>query len=95
MAVRDRVLPTAAKIEWLRVARISSNFCVRPTAGAMIFTDKPVWFVSEARYMRLMRNCMKTFNEETFEKEVTTAIEICKRGGQKPTHTGGTIEVTH
>lgn len=84
-----------AKIEWLRVAYIGARFGIRPERGVLIISDTPVWWVTEQRYMRLMKRCMKEIPEDKFKAEVAAAIRRCQQAGQRPIAKAGTLEETH
>jgi hypothetical protein len=80
----SRLVAYLDSIYWDRVQYVSSNFDIRPR-GFVTITDTPVYFVTEHRYMRLMRSCFKRIKKEVHEHELELARKV---GGKKTTIAG-------
>jgi hypothetical protein len=81
-------------VDWLRVVRVKVDFDIRMGNDSMMVSDHDVYFVSVARYQRLMRHCLKAVPLDKFEKEMHTAEALCKAANQKRTNVSGSISET-
>lgn len=81
-------------INWLRVVRVKAHFDIR-AIGYMMVRDTPCWVITQKRYEILLKHCLLTYTEAQFEHEIKKAIDYCKRNGQRPTTTSGSLEESH
>ena len=75
----DAIVAALAKIDWKRVVLVKDSFRIRMGGATMVFTSTLVHFVTEQRYTRLLRHCMKSVPEVKFNKEFDVALKMAPK----------------
>ncbi len=72
---KQAFLAALDRVDWRRVVRVQNTFDVK-LHGVVTISDKKHHFITETRYMRLLRACRKMVSFEQFEKEVAAAVRF-------------------
>lgn len=67
------------QINWTRVAAVTNTFDIKAD-GYVAVTDTPKIWITERRFVRLLKRCMVGLSQDVFDREVAEARRVGSLG---------------